>query len=211
MTSPLPTMAAVSLAALAVGAAGCGSSDAPQKAAAKEPAAATAAPPAKTAKKASARKDSDGNGIPDVMTIKGAVGDTLALEGSGLNDNVKDHRKTKIRVTFKGLAGPFKNYDVPAGRKLIGVQLHFTNTGKLRYDDALPQGELTIKGGETGKQTGLIPLSGKNPCENPSLKLKKGQSKDVCIAFEVPKKGKPQAFQYVTDHGYGDTGLWKLR
>jgi len=209
MTSPLHTTAALSLAALALVAAGCGSSGTPEKVAAKAPA--TATPTAKPAKKATGRKDSDGNGIPDVMTIKGAVGDTLALEGSGLNDDVNDHTKTKIRVTLQAMRGPFKGYDIPAGRKLVGIQLRFKNTGKLRYDDALPQGELTIKGGETGKQTGLIPLSGKNPCENPSLKLKKGQSKDVCIAFEVPKKGKPQAFQYVTDHGYGDTGLWKLR
>jgi hypothetical protein len=216
MTSPVHTSAALSLAALAVVAAGCGSSDSEYskpigaKAAAKATATASPAKTGKT-KKAAARPDSDGNGIPDVMTIKGAVGDTLALEGSGLNDDVNDHRKTKIRVTLKALKGPFTGFDIPAGRKLVGVELRFTNTGKLRYDDALPQGQLTLKGGETGKQTGLIPLSGKNPCDNPSLKLKTGQSKSVCIAFEIPKKGKAQAFQYVTDHGYGDTGLWKLR
>ena len=31
---------------------------------------------------------------------------------------------------------------------------------------------------------------------------------DTCIAFEVPKSGKLEAFQYITDSGFGDTGLW---
>ena len=207
----LHSIGLVALAAAIV--AGCGASETPsaKTAAASAPKATATPSPTSAPKKASARKDSDGNGIPDVMTIKGAVGDTLALEGSGLNDDVNDHTKTKIRVTFRGTRGPFKGYDIPSGRKLIGVELRFTNTGSLRYDDALPQAQLTIKGGETGKQTSLIPLSGKNPCANPSLKLKAGQSKNVCIAFEVPKSGKPEAFQYVTDHGYGDTGFWALR
>src|SRR4051794_15112835 len=142
MTSPVHTTAALSLAALALMAAGCGSSDTPEKAAVKGAATDTpTASPAKAGKtkKAAKRPDSDGNGIPDVLTIKGAVGDTLALEGSGLNDDVNDHRKTKVRVTLKGLKGPFTGYDIPAGRKLVGVELRFTNTGKLRYDDALPQ------------------------------------------------------------------------
>jgi hypothetical protein len=204
---------------VALAVAGCGASakttattTATANAANAVKAAATAtatATPAKTAAEPR-RKDSDGNGIEDVLTLKGSVGDTLALEGSGLNDDVNDHRKTKIRVTLKAMKGPFTGFQIPSNRKLIGVVLRFTNTGKLRYDDALPQGQLTLKGGESGKQTNLIPVGGPNPCVNPSLKLKTGQAKNVCIAFEVPKRARAEAFEYVTDSGYGDTGLWTL-
>jgi hypothetical protein len=114
-------------------------------------------------------------------------------------------------VTLKGMRGPFTGFDVPAGRELIGVELHFRNVGTLRYDDAQPHGQLTVEGGESGQQTSLIPVGGSNPCVDPSLKLKTGQSKDACLAFEVPKSEKPMAFEYVSDAGYGDTGLWSLR
>jgi Serpin (serine protease inhibitor) len=57
----------------------------------------------------------------------------------------------------------------------------------------------------------LIPLGGTNPCDTPSVKLKTGQSRTACLAFEIPKAGRPQAFEYVSDDGYGDTGLWSLR
>jgi hypothetical protein len=107
--------------------------------------------------------------------------------------------------------GPFKDASIPAGQQLIGVELRFQNVGRLRYEDAQPHGQLTLAGGESGKQLLLIPLGGANPCHTPSVKLKTGQSKTACLAFQVPKAEKPQAFEYVTDDGYGDTGLWSLR
>ncbi len=171
---------------------------------------ATATATAKTVK-GPKRSDADNDGIPDPVTVKGKLGDKLALAGSGLNDkDLNDHTKTQIRITLQSMRGPFKGYDVAANRKLIGVVLKIANVGKLLYDDPRPDGTLTLAGGETGKQTSLIQLSGKNPCNDPSVKLKTGQSRSVCIAFEVPKTGKPQAFQYVSDAGYGDTGLWSL-
>jgi hypothetical protein len=165
-----------------------------------------------TLKKGTAkREDADNNGIPDAITVKGKLGDTLALQGSGLNDGSSDHTKTRIRVTLKGVKGPFKGFDIPKGRQLIGVELHFVNVGTLLYDNPLPQGELTVASGENAKQTNLIAIGRKSPCDNPSVKLKAGQSKNVCIAFDVPKAEKPKSFQYVADHGFGDTGLWALR
>src|SRR5438874_178563 len=83
------------------------------------------------------------------------------------------HRQTRIRVTVKAVRGPFGGFQVPAGRKLIGVDLTYENLGRLRYDDAQPHGQLTVSGGESGKQTSLIPIGGRNPCENPSLKLRR--------------------------------------
>jgi hypothetical protein len=205
-----PSITAAGLAALSVAAvlAGCGSSSEKTAAPAATQAAQTTFTDVKTGK--SRRPDSDGNGIPDVITVKGKVGDTLALQGSGLNDDPNDHSKTKIRVTLQSVTGPFKGFDIPKGRQLIGVKLRFINTGKLVYDNPQPQGQLTVAGGETGKQTSLIAIGRKSPCDNPSVKLQTGQSKNVCIAFEVPKAEKPLSFQYVSDSGYGDTGLWAL-
>jgi hypothetical protein len=211
MIKPLSTAAAVAaLAALA----GCGGSGSDAHTAAaigpaptRAAAATTTATPTPTATATAAAADDSA----DPTTHKAKLGATLKLAGSGLHDDVNDHRKTLIKVTLKDQRGPFSGFQLPANRKLIGVDLHFVNIGKLRYDDALPSGTLTLSGGETGKPTQLIPGSGANPCPTPSLKLKTGQSKDVCVAFEVPKSAKPIAYQYVTDSGYGDTGLWKLK
>jgi hypothetical protein len=208
MTKPSITAAGLAALSLAAVLAGCGSSS-EQTAA---PAATHAAKSTSSAVKSgqSKRPDSDGNGIPDVITVKGKIGDTLALQGSGLNDDPKDHSKTRIRVTLKAVTGPFKGFDIPKNRQLVGVQLRFVNTGKLAYNNPQPQGQLTVAGGETGKQTSLIAIGRKSPCDNPRVKLQTGQSKNVCIAFEVPKADKPLSFQYVSDSGYGDTGLWAL-
>jgi hypothetical protein len=136
-------------------------------------------------------------------TLKGRLGETLALHGASFN------KGGQVRVTVKGTRGPFKGYGVPAGRTLIGVVLRLSNAGTARYEDPLPSGELTVAGGRKGKQTNLIQLDGsKNPCKNPSLKLDTGESRSVCLAFEVPKRAKPESFSFATDSGYGDTGVW---
>ena len=146
------------------------------------------------------------------MTVKGAVGDTLDLSGSGLgNKDPDDHTKTKVSVTLSKVKGPFKGYDIKSNRKLIGLQFKFKNTGELVYDNPLPNGKLKLVGGGSGKQTNLIQIDGsKDPCETPRLKLKAGKSKSVCIAFEVPKKAKLDTFSYTADSGYGDTAEWTL-
>jgi hypothetical protein len=208
MTKPPITAATVAALGLAAVLVGCGSGAETTSSSTDTAQAVTGTVKTGTSK----RPDSDKNGIPDAITVKGKVGDTLALQGSGLNsDHPDDHTKTRIRVTLKGIKGPFKGFDVAAGRRLIGVELKFVNVGKLRYDNPLPHGELTVAGGENAKQTNLIAIGAKSPCDNPSVKLEKGQSKSVCIAFEVPKADKPQSFQYVADSGFGDTGLWSLK
>ncbi len=145
-----------------------------------------------------------------VTTIKGAKGDALTLQGSGLNDDVNDYSRTKVKVTLKGTKGPIKGFKISSKNKLMGVMLRFSNLGEQVYDDPLPNGTLKLVGGGTGKQASLIPLGGKNPCKNPTVKLKQGQTKNVCIAFEMPKGKQPESFEYITDAGYGDTGRWTL-
>jgi hypothetical protein len=200
------------LLALAAALAACGGSESyseePETAVATKTQATATPSPEAAAKTAKSRPDADGDGVPDAVTLKGKLGDTLTLEGAGLNAN---HTKSKIRVTLQGMKGPFSGFKVASNRQLIGVALKVKNVGKLKYDDPLPSGQLTGASGESGKQTSLIPFGGTNPCDNPSLKLKRGQSQTVCIAFEVPKKDKPRTFEFGTDSGFGDTGLWKLK
>ena len=186
--------------------AGCGSSSSEDPATTGSSQAAKATPEAKEV------SDDDGDGIEDPVTVKGALGDTLELNGSGLgNKDPSDHTKAKVAVTLSKVKGPFKGYQIKSNRKLIGLQFKFKNTGTLVYDNPLPNGKLKLVGGGSGKQTNLIQIDGsKDPCENPRLKLKPGKSKSVCIAFEVPKKGKLDTFSYTADSGYGDTAQWSL-
>jgi hypothetical protein len=161
-----------------------------------------------TTTSSSAAKTSNDDDGP--QTLKGAVGDALALQGSGLNDDPNDHTKTKVKVKLTAVRGPFKGFDIPSDHKLVGVVLQIANVGQMRYSDPLPDGVLTLDSGKPGKQTSLIAVGRPNPCANPSLKLDAGESKRVCIAYEIPKRATPRAFKYVTDSGYGDTGQWSL-
>jgi hypothetical protein len=199
-TSCKPAFAVLALSAAA---AGCGGTSDAQPIGAKS----TPVPESTPGKdKPAPARSSD-----DPITVKGRMGDSLTLLGSGLNDDPNDHSKTKIKVRLKAVRGPFKGFQIPGNRALIGVELEFTNVGAKRYDDPLPDGTLTVAGGESGEQTNLIPLSGANPCDNRSLKLKTGQSTRTCIAFDIPKREKPLALEYVADSGYGDKALWSLR
>jgi hypothetical protein len=190
--------------------AGCGSSGGGETTASGT--GANAAKTAASTATAAEIKDDDGDGIEDPVTVKGALGDTLELNGSGLgNKDPSDHTKNKIKVTLTKIKGPFKGYDIKSNRKLIGLQFKFVNTGTLLYENPQPSGKLKVAGGSSGKQTNLIQIDGsKDPCVNPSLKLKPGKSKSVCIAFDVPKKGKLGTFEYTSDSGYGDTAQWTL-
>lgn len=153
------------------------------------------------------RPDTDGDGSPDVATFRGKPGDSFTLVGQ---PGYKKPSKEAVRVTVLGTTGPFKGFDVGAGNKLIGIKIRFEGAGTKLYDDPQPNGQLTVTGGETGKQTSLITGSGKNPCDNPSLKLTKGKSVTSCLAYSIPKSSKPQVFEYGASSGYGDTGIWKF-
>src|ERR1700759_4215780 len=104
---PLP-LTAVALAALV---AGCGAAhrarpgdiSPPGPAPSPAPTATATPTPAKVGPGGGGRTDSDGDGIPDAITVRGRVGDTFALQGSGLHDNLSNHTKTRIRVTLQAV------------------------------------------------------------------------------------------------------------
>jgi hypothetical protein len=144
----------------------------------------------------------------DPITVKGARGDALTLVGQ---PSYQKPSKVKVKVTLTRVTGPFSGFNLDAGHQLIGIELRIENVGEAVYDDPQPGGRLAVTGGESGKQTSLISGSNKNPCDNPSLKLKPGQSKTVCVAYDIPKNDKPATFEFGVDSGFGDTGLWRLR
>ena len=147
----------------------------------------------------------------DAITVRGRKGDTLALLGQYATSVAGTPKaRVEVKVTLKGVRGPFTGFNLAAGHKLIGFDVRITNVGDKMFDDPQPNGTLILFGGENGKPTNLITAGGTNPCPNPSLKLKKGQSAIACMAFDVPKNAKLQTFQYATDSGFGDTGLWRL-
>jgi hypothetical protein len=147
----------------------------------------------------------------DPITVKGRRGDAFVLLGQyATTVSGKPKGRVKVKVTLDGMRGPFSGFDLAAGRKLIGFDVTVTNIGAKRFSDPLPSGQLILGGGDTGKQTNLISGSNASPCDNPSLKLEQGESKKVCIAFDVPKRARLVSFQFATDSGYGDTGLWRL-
>lgn len=154
------------------------------------------------------RPDKDGDGTPDIQTFRGKLGDTFTLVGQ---PGYKEASKEAVSMTVLGTSGPFSGYNLDPGRKLIGIKVRFEGVGTKVYDDPQPNGQLTVTGGESGKQTSLITGSGKNPCDNKSLKLRKGQSVTSCLAFDIPEKAKPQVFEYGASSGYGDTGIWKFK
>lgn len=219
----------VVLVGLALLAAGCGGDDeesatapttastpsAAETTAAETPAAtettAAAETPAAETSEASpdstARPDTDDDGSPDVATFRGKVGDTFILVGQ---PGYKEAAKDAVRVTVHGIIGPFSGFDLAKGQELIGVEVTFEGVGDEVYENPQPHGELTLDSGETGKQTSLISGSNKNPCDNKSLELKKGEKVKSCLAFEIPTKDKPKVFQYAASSGYGDTGIWRL-
>src|SRR3954451_19353239 len=118
----------LSLLALLALVAGCGSSGGDEQATTASGSTTTRTAAATPTATAAETKDEDGDGIEDPVTVKGAVGEALELNGSGLgNKDPSDHTKSKIKVALNKVKGPFKGYDIKSNRKLIGLQLKFTN------------------------------------------------------------------------------------
>lgn len=166
--------------------------------------------PADTTSTDAAASGADDATREDPITVKGKQGDTLTLLGQYATGNSgKPKPRIKVEATLTGMKGPFSGFDLPKGHRLIGMTVRIKNVGAKTFSDPLPSGTLILVGGENGKQTNLI-TAGDSPCDNPRLKLKTGEAKEVCIAFDVPTKAKLETFQFETDSGYGDTGLWRL-
>lgn len=154
------------------------------------------------------RPDTDGDGIAEVQTFRGELGDTFTLVGM---PRYKKASEEAAEVTVLETVGPFSGFDVPRGSQLVGVTVRIKSVGEKPYKDPQPGGDLIVTGSESGRQTSLITGTGENPCDNPRLNLSKGESATVCIAYQIPKSAKPKTFEFAMSSGYGDVGIWKLR
>ena len=145
-----------------------------------------------------------------MTTIKGAKGEALTLQGSGLNPDVNDFTRTKVKVTLKRIKGPIKGFKISSKNKLMGVMLRFTNEGEQLYDDPLPNGTLKLAGGGTGKQAVADPARRYEPLQEPDREAQAGQVQERLHRVRDAEEGELESFEYITDAGYGDTGKWAL-
>jgi hypothetical protein len=143
---------------------------------------------------------------------KGKIGETFVLIGSEFA-HVPSGKSTgprdRISAQVTSIVDPITGYDIGKGNRLVGIRMTVRNVGKVKYVDFQPSGDLTLAGGGAGKAESLI-SSGPETCQDPSLKLKPGAGGQVCMAFEVPKRAKLQSFQYTSDIGDGQPGIWTL-
>lgn len=144
-------------------------------------------------------------------TVEGRLGDPLTLTGQPDYDASGNATPGETaEVTFTKVIGPFKGFDLPAGREMIGVRVTWKNVGDPPLDYPQPQATLTLVGGEKGKQTNLIMVGGESPCDNESVELTTGKSMNSCLAYEVPKGAKVESIEFAMSYGYGDTGIWTV-
>jgi len=167
-----------------------------------------AAETAKASPDSTGRPDTDGDGSPDPATFEGSLRDSFILVGQA---GYKEPAKEAVKMTVLRVIGPFKGFNVDKGNEIIGVKVRFEGVGDEPFDDPQPHAELTLASGAKGKQTSLIVVHGKDPCDNKRLKLKMGKKVSSCLAFEVKKNDEPTELKFVAASGYGDTGVWSLK
>lgn len=144
------------------------------------------------------------------IEVSGRAGETLTLRASPPGSTSPGGRP-RLRVTVRGVRGPFSGFDAGAGREVVGVDLRVANAGTGRYEEPQLHGALVLAGGRSGRPTSLITGLRANPCVTPRLVLRHGQTRTLCVAFDVPAGARPRAFRYTADFGLGDTGIWRLR
>lgn len=131
------------------------------------------------------------------------IGSTLPLEGFG-------DLQMKVKVLDYLDPATGGEFDTPeSGARFVGVKLRLTNTGQKPFDDSPGNGAKLITNTDE-EADATITLGG--TCESASsVKIAPGDSRVVCIPFEVPKAQKGVEFQFTLDSGFADdTGQWKL-
>jgi len=131
------------------------------------------------------------------------VGSTISLSGF---DSVKMDVKV-TRVLDPATGGEF---DQPSpGTRYVGVEIELKNTGQVAYDDS-PSNGATLITNTDEEADAEITLGG--TCNSPSdVKIAPGDTRKVCIPFEVPNAQKARKFQFTLNSGFAnETGEWSL-
>jgi hypothetical protein len=134
---------------------------------------------------------------------EGKVGSTLSLTG---NDG------ETMDVTVTGVLDPATGgeFDQPsAGTRFVGIKVRLKNTGGTPYSDSPSNGAALITNTDEEADS-TITVGGS--CNSPSdVKIAPGDTRDVCIPFEVKTAQKGTKFQFTLDSGFADqTGEWSL-
>lgn len=140
------------------------------------------------------------NNTPEVAHI----GSSLTL--TGFNDE-------RVRVTVLAYLDPITTDEFstpPHGAKFVGVQLRLMNVGNVTYSDSASNGAQLIT--NTDEQAGSDPFAVGGNCEDPGhLNISPGDTRVLCLPFEMPAAQRGRTFQFTLDSGFADqTGEWSL-
>ena len=192
----LATLAVVGVVGAGVGGAIAGSVDEPEQA--ETVAADEDEPPAEAA---ASTEPADAEVEPAAEPKVADLREALELTG---NDGLE------VRVTATEIASltPGEYDDVPAGKRMVGVSVRLTNdTTSPAYSDSPSNGAALIL--ESGDQ--VDPTISFGGCKAQSLKIQPGDSRRVCIPFEIDTDAKLATFQFALDSGFSDdAGEWRL-
>lgn len=131
------------------------------------------------------------------------VGDTLTLEGfEGLSMDVT------LESVDRGIAGG--EFDqAPEGTEYVGVKLKLENVSDKTYNDS-PSNGATLVTQDDEQVTSTILMEGE--CTGgDSARIAPGDTRSLCIPYEVPADAELRLFQFALDSGFSEQGgEWKL-
>lgn len=145
------------------------------------------------------------SGSGDTSTSSGPLEAKL---GKALPLQDQDAGTVNVNVTSVApfSAGEFDSPD--SGKHYVGVVMRFHNVGTSTFSDS-PDNDVTLLAANGDSFDSTIVSQG---CENDAgMKLPVGESRNGCVAFEVPNGAKLSKVQVTLSSGFSDvTGEWKL-
>jgi hypothetical protein len=134
----------------------------------------------------------------------GSIGDTITLTGSNIG--------VRFDVTVTGLIDPATTARRPReGMRYVGVGLQMISTGITILDDELNDGLLRY--GARGRAPAVLGV--KAGCSNGFqrvIRIEVGLAEQGCMLFELPSSARPRQFQLALEQVPAQAGgRWRLR
>jgi hypothetical protein len=159
-----------------------------------------AAPGAEPAKAGGGGDDGKGKGKTTL-----ALGEETTLTGTN------GDMKVKVTKVVDPMPNPPRERP-RAGRRFVGVQLTLTNLDDKPYRDAPLNGSGLVTDVKKAANPTIL-ITGDCPSKlGTKLRMKAGETKKLCLPFQVQRKAKISAFQFRLNSGFGpETGEWTVR
>lgn len=143
----------------------------------------------------------EGGDEEDEPAETAAVGDTLTLQGfEGLEMDVT------LDEVEEGITGG--EFDQPEG-ELVAVRLTLENTSDATYNDSPSNGATLVTDDDQQASSALL-IEGDCTLDA-SVRIAPGDTRSVCIPFDVPQGASPRLFQFALDSGFAEQGgEWRL-